>query len=230
MKTLLSAGLTALTAFTLAAQTIELRPGANGIKDSYIWQEANYTHDNWGELYALRELLDIGVPRSTILIQFQDLSPITQPIEFASLHLYRYDADGSGLPVTLDLVRVLSDWPENVTFSTAPTLSLTPLASVTVSGTSPGWYEWEITSVMQDWLANSTSNFGLALVASGEGYFQRFVSSDNLTATQPQNILPPRDPLLQPFIRARYVPEPTATALAGLGLLLFHALRRRPRS
>lgn len=207
-----------------AAQSYFLQPGPSGTKDTWVSEQDDFDHGSWGTLQANQDQFG-----QRILIQF-DLSGIAEPVMSAYLGLYRFEAfDGSGM--TLNAYPVTQAWSQGVGWSAQPTSEGLAAASASVSGTTPGWVEWNITALVQAWMDGSRENFGLMIYApdAGSAGFQRFVSSNNETASQPTTAFP-RDPALQPYIRGLFVPEPSAFALLALGLTAFAVARPRRRA
>lgn len=204
-----------LTAETLQAAVVTIQPGPADGKDTWIWASQDWSHADWGELRTNQ----LSAHDQRILIEFTQLSslvPSGATVTSAVLGLYRYAAyDNSSL--TLDARRITSAWVESVTWSTAPTFSGSVESSVTTSVN--GWYQWDLSSLVQEWVDGSALNYGVGVYDHGSSYFQRFVSSNNVEATEPNWALPPRDPLLRPYLKVEYtsvIPEPTTLIIWSL--------------
>ena len=90
--------------------------------------------------------------------------------------------------------------------------------------------DWNITALVQEWMSGSRANYGVTIFApdGGEAGFQRFISSNNQAVGQPAYPFP-RDAALEPYLRGRLVPEPTAAALLVLGLTALTTARGQRR-
>jgi hypothetical protein len=102
--------------------------------------------------------------RARALVEFNiGIIPLGATINQATLRIYQhgyYDLAGSVRTISAD--RVTSGWHEAVaTWNYAPTTGET-VGSVGV-GMSTGWYEIDVTALVQDWYAGTTPNFGFLL-------------------------------------------------------------------
>ncbi len=148
--------------------------------DAYISQGdpiTNYGTQGW--------LISYGNPWSLVyrtLMRF-DLSSIPPgtPISAATVNLYMWDQAGTDFSV--DIHKVLASWTETgVTWSNQPSFNATVEASLPYQGYT--WWHFTITALVQDWVNNPGSNYGMILRNNPEipgdngGRFAKFYSRD----------------------------------------------------
>ncbi|MBC7234666.1 MAG: DNRLRE domain-containing protein [Chloroflexi bacterium] len=151
--------------------------GYSGTQDTYISQWQPTTNYGGNVTMTVRQ----GHVRSS-LIRF-DLSglPAGATIQSATLSLYAVSRSNAG-NLTVDLYEVLRAWTEGqATWELARTGRpwaqagcSQPVADLAVSATSSQfvndintWFQWDVTSLVQAWVANPAANQGMILKGDG---------------------------------------------------------------
>jgi hypothetical protein len=179
-KLLLISALTVLIHSTLqlSGETVKIQIGERGVLDTWVANnDTPILSDRLQASYVRRP--DGFVIEHRILIAFTDLSqiPTKAQIISAKLALFRYDGfhkDPTTLGTILSVCPIIQTWFENVTWNQQPLIA-PPISEATVIGN--GWYSWDITTLVQQWVVTPSANNGVCLL--NDGVFQRFVSSDN---------------------------------------------------
>lgn len=188
-----------------APATITLQPGAVGT-DTYIRDGANDSN-NFGASTILK--VNNSSAEEASLLEF-DLSgiPVGSVIQSATLDLWLEGGAALSNGV-LDLHTITQAWVEGDKDGQAPPAGagatymsyngqnnwanpggdyLTPpIDTLTIPTLSPGWYQWDLTSAVQNWVAGTTVNAGMILRASG-GNVQKifFTSGDGNAGDRPK--------------------------------------------
>ena len=161
-------------------------------KDAGIYAGSQSTN------YGSSKSVYVGLTSEKRGLFYFDISeiPSNAIIQNSNLNLYRI-AGSSSSNLKMTAYPLTNSWDESeVTWSnrsTGPTVPWTlaggdtsnSIAATTVSSTN-AWYNWNIgTSVIQDWVANSSSNFGFLLRQKGTTLdkYQRFVSKNETSST-----------------------------------------------
>lgn len=179
--------------------TITIQPGPAKGKDVYLYSlfpDNNDSDSNW----LIVGLYQVGyVYRS--LLQF-DLSglPANAVIASAHLQLYQYDhISYSSTPqdFTIDVYKINDPWQEEiVTWNTIPGNQNIPESTCPVTLDAVTWLSWNITDLVQEWLDEPSSNYGVLLRDRDETSGNAVIycrSSDYLT-----------DPSLRPKLEITY--------------------------
>lgn len=171
-----------------APTVTDLQPDGTDGKDAYVYEDFPSTVYDSGILVVGRG----GSPatgRYRTLLWF-DLSGLTGSVTSAKLRLYLEDTTGSGgFPNAEDiaLYRVTSTWSEaSVTWGTAPTYDVVAVDVVAVY--AAGWYEWDVTALVQGWLDTTWPNYGVLLANADESdtdNTRNFTSSDGSADYRP---------------------------------------------
>ena len=184
--------------------------GYTGTKDTHVMEYNNpptvYDGNNTGandRLETARYLaLDPGSDRS-ILIEF-DVSaiPANATVIQAILELYFLgERNGIGASKTLNMHQITSSWVEGngtgddgqfvdgitvvgVTWSDQPTYNPASLDAETIADIINTWHDFDITTTVQSWVSNSSTNYGVLLkedAPSNNQGTKLFASSENAT-------------------------------------------------
>ena len=172
--------------------TIIFQPKSEGI-DSHVRKnlsnnqgdQNNYGND--GSLYAWYQP-NVGQIRSFIkfdLSKMPSFSQINSAVLYlsgVSWHVYDSKLD----PATVEIKKVSSSWSEQIiNWNNQPSTS-SSLTTKQIS--SSGWYDFNITSTVTNWLKGTETNYGIAVMLYQESGNQQctFHSSDISGSTQPK--------------------------------------------
>lgn len=185
--------------------TVTFQPDATEGKDAYIWYlsnqagqygQTNTTNYGNAQEFCAREWTwdsDPGSRKS--LIEF-DLStiPSSSTVLSAKLSLYAFpDAPGGGhstLSGANDsyLRRIVSSWGENtVTWNNQPSVTTSGQIMLSASNSDTQDYlDIDVTTIVQDMVANPSSNFGFMISMAVQDYYRGmvFASSDHPSASK----------------------------------------------
>lgn len=172
----------------------QVTPDQGAGRDGMIREEAFGNNLGANENLGVRDTA--GGNRHHALLQF-DLSgiPVGARIAEATLSLHQHDAGTPG--GTVSVHRLMKDWDEGdevdgagdgatwvsydfFRFWSAPggDYALESSALTTIPGGGVGRYEWDVTRLVNDWVAGAVPNFGLILTPGAPGTDVRFYSSD----------------------------------------------------
>lgn len=164
-------------------QTSLLQPGASS-EDTYLWDGVNQ-NKNFGIASTLS--VNNASAERVSLLRF-DLSSLPASTIITSARLGLYLEGGNGLSNgVLDVHRATQAWVEGTQSGSttnggatymkyalgspwnSPGGDYQPVAedSVTIPALTPGWYEWDVSSAISEWVAGSAANDGFLLRASG---------------------------------------------------------------
>ena len=121
--------------------------------------------------------------RSYIKFPFTSLA---NPAQSAKLRIYHNQIGGSGYPnpTLVTVHRVTASWTEGaITWSNRPSYDAVPAGSITI--TTEGWYEIDITALYNAWRDGTFSNYGVVLIHGDEaqsGNLRQFSSKEGANA------------------------------------------------
>lgn len=140
-----------------------------GLEDAYVY-EGNPTtnYGSSGILVTGRDGVAPNFYRHRSLAKF-DLSAYTGPVDSAKLRIYNQTISSAGFPNAnaIGAHLVQSAWSaSSVTWDTAPAHD--PVAAATATLYGEGWYELDITPLVNQWLAGTAPNHGVLLKHTNE--------------------------------------------------------------
>jgi hypothetical protein len=151
------------------------------------------------------------IQRSLVRFDIGDI-PAGIRVESAILSLYMDGATENSPPMIVNLYRVQGDWAEDITWNQHAALAVdaSPVASIQIP-TTLGWYRWDITSLVQQWINSPGSNFGLLLRGdeSMGQHLRAFWTKD--CPIQQCDPLPGKRPNIEVNWTAPLTPTPTPT-------------------
>jgi len=160
--------MTVLTAAVAFAETYSQMPDA----DTWIWPGQG----PFGSSQQLRTN-NISSFDQRIVIGF-DLSSIPQEaiVNTAYLNVYRYDGS-AGSALDCEIYRVTETWDENTLVNTIAYESTGSYDQILV--TENGWYAFDVTSLVQEWVQGLYPNYGAVFFGTGgAGLYQYFRSRE----------------------------------------------------
>lgn len=163
--------------------TTALQPGPEG-KDAYVrinddWDGYSNTVNHGSETSLEFRLFGVDNYDRRIFIKFDNLP--SSPVNNAQLKMYMWDNGSSNFGTRTIVVRkTTSTWDEStVTAAAQPAYGTSDYASISVS--SLGWYTWDITSLVNEWISSPSTDYGLMMrvtTPTGNWYSANFYSSD----------------------------------------------------
>jgi len=146
-----------------AGNVVYKRRGFYAQHDTYVDQaNAATNYDTNNSLYAGRYGGASTKRRSLIKLNLADLGA---SVTSAKLRLYVKTKNGAN--ATLNLHRNTADYTSSsVVYNTMPAYDAAATASASI--TAVGWYEIDITTIVNQWLAGTYQNYGLTLVYGDE--------------------------------------------------------------
>jgi len=146
--------------------------------DTYVDSgKPDINHGGAANLYV--SLYGSPVNIQQTLVQFSLAAiPAGATIDTARLELYLNSASGLSV-VNLGLGRNLALWKENeVVFSSRP--GCPPTGASANVGVTNGWYGWDATALVAQWVQGFMPNYGVCVTGAGSGslYMRRFTSRE----------------------------------------------------
>lgn len=160
--------------------TLVLQPDPDTGKDSML--DSWYPTRNWGASSLL--MVNYGRGKKVRgIVEFTGLSaiPANSKVNSAKLELWKQQSNNPN--DNFGIYRVTASWQEMlVRWDTQPAHNSTAYAKTLVQGGK--WYEWDIKTLVQEWVNRTYPNYGFKLIRDDEGgdYWPLFVSSDFRTS------------------------------------------------
>jgi hypothetical protein len=172
--------------------TLVLQPGAAAGVDAYIWESnSNRNYGDSGETWVATG----NNNEALALFRFDlDAIPANSRIINATLSVHHRNGNDPNVPVTAH--RISRDWEEDEASWNRRTSGdnwTSPggdydSAVVSTTDVGPGTnsrYEWDLSSLVQDWSNGVSPNYGVLLRTDAPGIFgERFDTSDHSDATR----------------------------------------------
>lgn len=164
------------------AASVVIQPGPGTNTDSYVFPMAPNTN------YGTATFFEAGctVPLTWSYLQFNLSSiPAGSNVSSANLELYYYGWwGGVDVAENLSLYKVLANWNElAITWNNKPADSGAAETTTSIGNSSQyGWYSFNITSLVSQWVSGSASNYGLVIKDAGGCPIvgKKFYSSDEV--------------------------------------------------
>ncbi len=191
-------GVAAMDAAPVTATQPEARPEAapsatiitlDPIADAYV-DSANPTQ-NYGSATTLYVGSQTASVAGRALFRFNLSSlPTNAIVDSASFQAYLASTSSTPATLSVGVYRITIDWTESgVNWANQP-----PVTSIDKSngvGTTPQYYDWDVTGLAQAWVENPATNFGLELRSETEGSvgWRGFASRESAPAYRPQLVI-----------------------------------------
>lgn len=172
-----------------------------------------------GEDYLELSFTDDG--RAATLIKFNTTSiPSQAIIDAASLRLYLSDTSGAS-PVSIGAYFVTSLWDESTVYwNSNPSTGIVGV-NASIDSALGSYKSWSISSFVQSWVDNPSSNNGVLLLGPDTGsYFMRWFESNELNSNVPQLEITYHLPAFSGRVYEGEVGNET-TPIAGVNLKLY---------
>lgn len=193
----------------IITQTITIQPGPEEGMDSYV--SSHNPASTYGTLPYINMgkalLSSMGVNRANYMYEYMydyfraylqfSLSslPAGAVIVNAALKLYQFNNSGTE-DFMISLHQVTEYWSEGtITWINKPDYISSPERTITVTAGATAWLSWDITDLVQGWLDESITNYGIMLKGTDE-------SSPNVSGCYSSELIP--EPALHPKLEVTY--------------------------
>jgi len=150
------------------------------VSDAYIWSALPDDTGNWEQLWVGK--LDSGRKRALLRFEWDSPPPTGIVIDWARLSLYQF---GNSEGTTVESHRITAPWAEDdVTWNNFGNGNAYEGSIVgTWQPGDNGWYEQDVTNLMQAWVNGTWPNYGVVLDQPAESGFEVYRSSEHYNAT-----------------------------------------------
>jgi hypothetical protein len=222
----LTLGVMALSVASMAsANTME----APCTYDRYTGMNMTLIDRNYTLIGGMPDMADWGFPWSPSLYKF-DISALAEPVQSAALEVEKIDGDMRQATATNRLQVYAVDLLSDV--ETWPVLDESQYGDVidTVVMGDNGFYSFDVTSLVNDWISGAKDNNGMALIVMSTSDWLDYDEDINpaayvTLAGVPDPVEYPETLGAAPVIVTTPVPEPATLGLLALGGVV--VLRRR---
>lgn len=190
--------------------TVTLGGSTSSTYDTYV-QEA-YPSYNYHNSPDLRTGYATEVKRTRSYVKFTSGLPDLNGglLTNAKFKAYKYyEFPNTAVDTTIRIHRAYANWGHtSLNWSNQPSFGGAYASRTLPKGAANGWYDWNVTSLVQYWYENPTNFHGLVMQASNEGTngsYRKFYASDYSTGGY------------SPRLEITYSPKPSAPTGTAVG-------------